>query len=40
MIGDYSHVEVGTIIRKGAVVKAGVRVNNANIIENKHVGIN
>ena len=33
MIGDYSHVEAGTIVRKSAVVKAGVRVNNVNANE-------
>ena len=33
VIGDYSHVEAGTIVRKGAVVKAGVRVNNVNVNE-------
>lgn len=33
VIHDYSHVEAGTIIRKGMIIPAGMRVNNLNLNE-------
>ena len=33
IIHDYSHVEAGTIIRKGMIIPAGMRVNNLNLNE-------
>lgn len=33
VIHDYSHVEAGTIIRKGMIIPAGMRVNNINLNE-------